>query len=273
MPNLINHNQQTQLYLSLSAYGGVTTREALTTFWQAGIRHVELAIGPKPDADASLAIRDFQQLGMVYRAHHAFVWESYHTPFNLAERFDYEHFVKLTDWLADYGITAYSVHGGNYRNDSKIDAYAKFIENIYKLHLLCQERDIILGVETMYAMPPGSPSQNLLDNSEDIKQFCKDAKEIKLVVDLAHLNIWHRNSIEEKLEILKILPQDILEIHISDNDGMRDIHSPITDKTWWLPWIEMVPVEVPLVLESRMNRLQPQEINSTYNEVIKLFAA
>lgn len=34
-----------QLYLSLSAYGGVSTREALTIFWNAGIRYVELAIG------------------------------------------------------------------------------------------------------------------------------------------------------------------------------------------------------------------------------------
>lgn len=33
-----------KLYLSLSAYGGVSTREALTVFWNAGVLHTELAI-------------------------------------------------------------------------------------------------------------------------------------------------------------------------------------------------------------------------------------
>jgi hypothetical protein len=52
----------------------MSTREALTVFWNAGIRHTKLAIGPRPDADAAQAIEEFRELGMVYRAHHAFVW-------------------------------------------------------------------------------------------------------------------------------------------------------------------------------------------------------
>lgn len=51
-----------ELYLSLSAYGGVSTREALTVFWEAGVRHVELAIGCKPDTDAVKAIQDFNSV-------------------------------------------------------------------------------------------------------------------------------------------------------------------------------------------------------------------
>jgi hypothetical protein len=81
-----------ELYLSLSAYGGVSTREALTVFCQAGIRHIELAIGPRPDADAVQAILDFGKLGMVYRAHHAFIWSDRHYPFNLAQPQDWQYF-------------------------------------------------------------------------------------------------------------------------------------------------------------------------------------
>ena len=98
-----------ELYLSLSAYGGVSTREALTVFWQAGIRHIELAIGPRPDALAVQAIEEFGQQGIVFRAHHAFVWSDRHYPFNLAQPQDWKYFQRLTDYLASISISAYSV--------------------------------------------------------------------------------------------------------------------------------------------------------------------
>lgn len=219
-----------------------------------------------------MAIRDFQQLGMTYRSHHAFVWESHHIPFNLAANFDYEYFARLTDWLANHNITAYSVHAGSYKTGTdKKEAYTRFLKNVCQLEKLCCDRNIILGVETMYATPPGNPSQNLLDNAADIKQFCQDIAAIKLVIDLAHLNIWHQNNVTEKIEVLTLPIHNILEIHISDNDGKRDIHSPITETTWWLPWINLLPLSVPIILESRMNYLPFQEIKQNYNRVLALF--
>jgi sugar phosphate isomerase/epimerase len=159
-------------------------------FWQAGIRQVELAIGPKPDADAAIAIQEFQQHGIAYRAHHAFVWEATHCPFNLASRFDRVYFARLTDWLASLGITAYSVHAGSYPTKSdKSAAYARFVENVHQLNSLCRTRGITLGVEKMYVMPPDAPNQNLLDNAEQVAQFSFDASDVKLVIDMAHLNI------------------------------------------------------------------------------------
>ena len=107
------------LYLSLSAYGGVSTRQALTVFAEAGVQKVELAIGVKPDADASIAIQGFRQQGMQFRAHHAFVWESRHRPFNLAAPLKIDDFERMADWLAEQEITAYSVHPGHYENDSR----------------------------------------------------------------------------------------------------------------------------------------------------------
>jgi hypothetical protein len=108
-----------ELYLSLSAYGGVSTRKALTVFAAAGVQNVELAIGVKPDADASIAIQTFRQQGMQFRAHHAFVWESQHRSFNLAFPMKMDYFKRMADWLAEQAITAYSVHPGHYRGDPK----------------------------------------------------------------------------------------------------------------------------------------------------------
>ena len=108
-----------ELYLSLSAYGSVSTRQALTVFAEAGVQKVELAIGVKPDADATIAIQGFRQQGMQFRAHHAFVWQSQHRSFNLALPLKMDHFERMADWLAEQAITAYSVHPGHYRGDSR----------------------------------------------------------------------------------------------------------------------------------------------------------
>ncbi|MBD2364863.1 TIM barrel protein [Anabaena minutissima FACHB-250] len=260
-----------ELYLSLSVYGGVSTREALTIFWNAGIRHTELAIGPKPDADATQAIEDFRQMGMVYRAHHAFVWRERHYPFNLAQPQDWKYFEHLTDYLASIGITAYSVHGGNFsKTTERAKAYTTFVENIDYLYQLCIKRDIVLGVETMYPTHPISSVENLLDNATELAQFCQDVPQIKIVIDLAHLNIWHHKNEVMLNQWLGLPLERLLEIHISDNDGRQDIHSRITDNTWWLSQITNFPKGIPLVLESRLNRLPVSVVKQEYERIAAL---
>jgi sugar phosphate isomerase/epimerase len=75
--------------------------------------------------------------------------------------------------------------------------------------------------------------------------------DIDLVVDMAHLNVWRTPILSEKLQVLQIAQNRILEIHISDNDGYRDTHTTIGDHTWWIPYITTFPTHVPIVLESR----------------------
>ncbi|BAY91329.1 MULTISPECIES: hypothetical protein [unclassified Tolypothrix] len=62
----------------------------------------------------------------------------------------------------------------------------------------------------------------------------------------------------------------LLEIHISNNDGRQDIHSRITDDTWWLSQITQFPDEVPLVLESRLNRLPIVVVRQEYEQITNL---
>ena len=242
------------LWVSLSAYGGVTTLQALSVLWAAGIRQVELAIGVKPSPDAVEVLRHYQQQGMQYRAHHAFVWIGQRS-FNLAQSFDASYFERLTDWLVTMDITAYSVHAGSFSpSDEPKAAYARFLKNVEQLEQLCSERGIRLGVETMYPPELDSTSQYLLQNTAQVKQLLQDLPNIELVVDMAHLNIWKKETIPEKLQLLELACNRLLEIHISDNDSYRDSHTAITERTWWVPYAAMFPPLVPLVLESRMNR-------------------
>ncbi|MCP6759952.1 MAG: sugar phosphate isomerase/epimerase [Fischerella sp. CENA71] len=163
-------------------------------------------------------------------------------------------------------------NGGSFLNTTeRVQAYATFVENIHCLHQLCLTRGIVLGVETMYPTPPISAAQNLLDNASELTQFCQDSPQIKIVVDLAHLNIWHDKSLVALNQWLGLPPERLLEIHISDNDGRQDIHSRIKDTTWWIPHIAQFPTGVPVVLESRLNRLPISVVHQEYERICALF--
>ena len=267
-----------ELYLSLSAYGSVSTRQALTVFAEAGVQKVELAIGVKPDADASIAIQTSRQQGMQFRAHHAFVWQSQHRPFNLALPLKMDHFERMADWLAEQAITAYSVHPGHYRGDSRSGrlrqpeaAWQLFLANLEKLDAIFKQRQIELAVETMYDSSKESGQRYFLDSLDSIKALRSTMPDLKWVLDLSHLNIGWDDRIEERLKVIDCIADRLSEIHISDNDGQRDLHARITDKTWWIPWRDRLPKGIPLVLETRLNHLPATAIRLEYERVRSLF--
>jgi hypothetical protein len=66
---VLNLEQKMEQFLEVlqflsCTYGGVTTGEALAILWAAGVRQVELAIGPKPSPDTLEVLRQYQQQGM-----------------------------------------------------------------------------------------------------------------------------------------------------------------------------------------------------------------
>jgi sugar phosphate isomerase/epimerase len=257
-----------ELYLSLSAYGGVSTRQALSAIAAAGIRHVELAIGVKPDADVAQSIQDCRSDGMMFRAHHAFVWAGVHHPFNLAQPVDLAYLQGMVDWLIQMGITDYSVHPGSYRNhNDRGAAWEQFLTNLKWLHQLCQSRGITLAVETMYPTSGRQSQHYFLDCLSSIDRLQQAMPDLKWVLDLSHLNIWPRDRWDERLQVIDQLTDSLLEIHVSDNDGERDIHTAITDHTWWLPWRDQLPRSVPYVLETRLNHQSAQAVQREYQRV------
>jgi len=256
-----------QIWISLSAYGGVTTEQALLVLWTAGVRQVELAIGVKPSSDTVEVLQQYQHQGMQYRAHHAIVWEESRS-FNLAHPFDAAYFARLTDWLARMGISAYSVHAGRYARTTDPEfANACFWEHVGQLGEMCRDRGIRLGVETMYPASSEETHQYLLQNAIQVKQFLHDVPDVDLVVDMAHLNLWRSATVADQLQVLQLAPHRVLEIHISDNDGDRDTHTTISDRTWWLPYTAMFPAHVPIVLESRMNRQNAAQVRQQIEAV------
>ena len=258
-----------ELWVSLSTYGGVPTRTALETLWTAGIRHVELAIGVKPSADTVEVLQEYGRRGIQYRAHHAIVWQERRS-FNLAEQFDRSYFERLTDWMAAMNITAYSVHPGSVSTHQS-NSINFWLDHLEQLAQLCHDRRIRFGVETMYPSLFDHTRRELLRSRTEIEQFLNLMPGVELVVDMAHLNLWHDCSTEEKLHLFQLARDRILEIHISDNDGLRDTHTAINEKTWWVSHIANFPSDVPIVLESRMNHQGVEQVRQRVQQTQALF--
>jgi sugar phosphate isomerase/epimerase len=240
------------LYVSMSALGGMSTGEALARAWAAGVRHVELAIGPRPDPYAGDRVKAFAREGVAFRAHHAFVYNETSAPIGLATERDERALGHRLDWLASVGAEAYSVHPGSFALGWQRErAYATFVDNARWLAARCAERGIAFGVEMMFPMPASSRMRNLLDSSAEVDRFCADVPEAGLVVDVAHLGLWAAGDREALFE--RYAPR-ALEVHVSDNDGRRDTHTPVHEQTWWWRKLASVPAGVPIVLESRLTR-------------------
>ncbi|HEU4412297.1 MAG TPA: TIM barrel protein [Polyangiaceae bacterium] len=240
------------LFVSLSALGGMSTGEALARAWASGARHVELAIGPRPDPYAGDRVRAFAREGVTFRAHHAFVYGETAAPLGLATARDEAALLHRLDWLASVGAEAYSVHPGSFALGWERErAYATFADNARWLLASCRERGIAFGVEMMFPMPEGSRMRNLLDSSDEVDRFCRDLPEAGLVVDVAHMRLW---SGEGREALFERYVARALEVHVSDNDGRRDTHTPVHERTWWWRKLASVPAGVPIVLESRLTR-------------------
>ncbi len=240
------------IYVSMSALGGVSTGEALGRAWAVGARHVELAIGPRPDPYAGDRVRAFAREGVTFRAHHAFVYGPPVSPLGLATARDEGALLGRLDWLASIGAEAYSVHPGSFALGWERErAYAAFIDNARWLAARCAERGIAFGAEMMFPMPAASRMSNLLDSAAEVDRYCRDVPDAKLVVDVAHLRLWGGANREA---LFDRYIERALEVHVSDNDGRRDTHTPVHEQTWWWHKLAAVPPGVPVVLESRLTR-------------------
>jgi sugar phosphate isomerase/epimerase len=239
--------------VSFSALGPVSSSRALERLHDAGVREVELAIGPRYERSFESTLRAYQHRGVRVRAHHAFPCAWDHGPFDLARAWDRDAMLARLDWLHAHAISAFSVHGGSYDEaDAREGAYARFLSAIEWLARACRERGITLGVETMFPMPPASRRENLLSGPEELASFLRDDSRVHLVIDLAHIGLW-RATDQARLAAIAMARGRVLEVHVSGNDGRRDLHSALSTQCWWWPHRRELLAQHPVVLETRVD--------------------
>ncbi len=79
--------------------------------------------------------------------------------------------------------------------------------------------------------------------------------DMRLAVDLSHLFIQLTQGAATQADVDALLNYEhIAEIHVSQNDGVRDSHQPLTDQAFNLAWAKE-RADVPVVFEGYLHRL------------------
>ena len=139
----------------------------------------------------------------------------------------------------------------NFKGSSRIDfeeglkIYKSDFINFYnKLNL---DNDTFLGIENLFPNDDGT-NDSFLCTYEEIEKFFHspeiNSTNLCLLIDLGHLaissNILKFDRLDFIEKCIKNFGERIFEIHISNNDGLRDLHSRITKDSWQL---EVLPTQ------------------------------
>lgn len=258
------------LWLSASTCGVTSLEAAVGAFVEAGCRHVELAIGPRWTSATRHALRSHARDGVCFSGHHAFSLGGRDKPLDLCDRWHPDDCEARLDQLAELGASGYSVHAGSHVRGDGEAAFARFVERFSTLSAMATSRGIEVGIETMYPLRHGD-RRYLADDLGSTRALACALPGVRWVLDLAHVGLWGRAARVEALAALGALP--LLEVHVSDNDGRSDTHTPIRDDTWWVGRAELPGAEVPWVIESRMGRAEVASMSATLRHVAALLGS
>ena len=164
------------------------------------------------------------------------------------------------------GVKIYAFHPGYYReaemnekgyfnffgNERRnfnygLDVFKKDFVNFYKtLKIGGNKNDIFLGFENLFPNPDGTNDSFMCTFEEISKVFDHAKKEninLKLLIDLGHLaisaNFLKFDRIEFLNNVLNNYGDNIFEVHISENDGVRDLHNRINVDSWQLDALKL----------------------------------
>jgi len=54
-----------------------------------------------------------------------------------------------------------------------------------------------------------------------------DIPDLGLLIDIGHLNLYEKQMEKRADEYIEALPLEIYELHLHDNDGVKDYHLPL----------------------------------------------
>ena len=178
---------------------------------------------------------------------------------------------------------ASGIKNGMFEFENKGLSYEKAITNSAKFLNEISEKfsrtKTKLAVENLF--PASSKKLSLFCNLVEIKELMERLPDsIGLLLDLGHLNITSRIESFDKFKFLeqyiKLYGDRIFEIHMSENNGLKDEHLPVIEGSWQLEALKLIKDfktksknEVIICLESR-NAIKDElkksieTINKTY---------
>ena len=148
---------------------------------------------------------------------------------------------------AGYFSDSYADKNGNFVFENKNIGYLKSLENsinfIYKIIDNSRKKNVKILLENLF--PFNNEAKSLFCTFDQINDLMRELpKDIGLLLDLGHLqiscNFFNIDKNKELDKILNMLSDRIYEIHISENDGIKDLHKVIKKNSWQIKALKKI---------------------------------
>jgi len=248
------------VYLSSSCYGRRPLIEAIELCKKITKDRVEISAPHdfQPNSELAVILKNYKEEGIKFTLHNYFPVPEKSIVLNMAasDQEGYEasmNLVKNALYLAEIaGAPLYGIHAG-YLSKAKADNKGNFIfdneEEKYEvalnrtlkfIHSIIKDFDkkrISLIVENLFPSPKKRHSLNC--SIEEIRELLSQSpKNVGFLLDLGHLNVssvilgFDRNNTLDQL--LEEFADRLLEVHISENNGLKDEHLAVKKNSWQL---------------------------------------
>ena len=168
------------------------------------------------------------------------------------------HIKKSIRLVKKLGSDTYSFHAG-FRVDpnvkslgkqfekikmiSKQKAFKNFVRETLKISKFAKKNKVNLMIEnnvlTQKNLKRFGNNPFLLTNYNEVKKFFKFMpKNVKLLIDVAHLKVSAKTEKINLVKSIKIMNKYAGGYHFSDNNGYSDSNKPFDKNAWFLPYLK-----------------------------------
>ncbi len=252
----------TRINVSTGGFNYQKAEKTAKDFIDSGIKNIELS-GGKYDPNVLTNINNLRDKAY-FAVHNYFPPPNKSFVLNLGSTNSYiyeksiNHVKKAIDLCKKIKSQEYSIHAG-FRLDPEVNELGEKIsakrkltskkeceENFYsaleEINFYGQIKGVKIYIENN-VVTKGNHKQFdenpfLLSDAKDFFSFLeKRPKDIKLLIDVAHLKVSANTLNYNPKDLLSALKKETSAYHLSDNDGLADTNEPITNKSWFWEYI------------------------------------
>jgi sugar phosphate isomerase/epimerase len=246
--------------------------EVLDTYHKSGITNVELGIWKRPIEKLS----KINNYDCNFIVHHYFPPPHDDFVVNLASQDkkilarSREQMKRSIDFCHRFHSKLFSFHAG-FRADPDINfcfsktghsisyqkAFTTFVESVKEINTYAVQRGVKLAVENNVLsennLVNGENKFFLLCEAIEFEQLWKNIQSdnLGILLDLGHLKVTSNWLNFDRHAFIERVREKIFAMHINDNNGRLDTHSPVDKTSWCLEAISRNNfAKIPIILES-----------------------
>ena len=259
-------------YLSTSCFGGTSVSSAIKLCQECGVESIEFSAPHpyQPIEQLKKTLINFHKQGCAFTLHNYFPTPKDDFILNLASNNEVERrksklLVKnALELSALIGAPLYGVHPGYLAHANTVEdgkfvftnetmTYSQALENavsfIGELESQFEKRKVKLLIENLFPEP--NKNNSLCCTFEEIFEFMSQISDnVGLLLDLGHWNVSSTiYGFDRKLSLEKYLNEfadRVFEVHLSENDGIKDQHLAVKKDSWQLEAIKLVNQTKPI---------------------------